>query len=257
MRVFTIVTIATAVGAFILFSKIMKEQLASAHRRLGISGRFFKKLTTNVLFANGLAFHELLQFLEIFVRIEGNAKALAAISAGASCFLVISFKAFGNVVVDDESHIGLVDAHAKGDGSHNHIDVFFKKSILGVATHLGIQSCVIGARIDVVGAKHLGEFFHAFAREAVDDTTHMRVTLDESDDVVIHFSRLLSHFVVEVGAIKRAFILECIGDSQILFDVHAHLVGGSGCECDDGHLTNFIDDGAKFAIFRAEIVSPL
>ena len=128
------------------------------------------------------------------------------ISAGASCFLVISFKAFGNVVVDDESHIGLVDAHAKGDGSHNHIDVFFKKSILGVATHLGIQSCVIGARIDVVGAKHLGEFFHAFAREAVDDTTHMRVTLDESDDVVIHFSRLLSHFVVEVGSIKTSFL---------------------------------------------------
>ena len=164
MRVFTIVTIAAAFRAFILFSKVMKEQLTSAHSRLGICGRLFEKLTTNVLFANGFTFHKFLQFLEIFIRIEGNAEALAAITASASGFLVISFKAFGNVVVDDEAHIGFVDAHTKGDGGHNHVDVFFEKGVLRVASQLCIQSCVVSRGFDVVSAQHLCELFHAFTR---------------------------------------------------------------------------------------------
>ena len=71
----------------------------------------------------------------------------------------------------------------------------------------------------------------------------MGVTFDEFDDIIVYFSCLLSHFIIEIWAIEGAFKLKCIGYSLILFDVYAHFISGSCSECDDGHRSYFIDDG--------------
>ena len=47
---------------------------------------------------------------------EQQAIAREAVATGAAGFLIVAFDVFGQVVVDDPADVGLVDAHAEGDG---------------------------------------------------------------------------------------------------------------------------------------------
>ncbi len=47
---------------------------------------------------------------------EQHAFAGQAVAAGAAGFLVVALDVFGQIVMDDEADVGLVDAHAEGDG---------------------------------------------------------------------------------------------------------------------------------------------
>ena len=55
-----------------------------------------------------------------------------AVAAGAAGFLVVGFEALGQVEVGDEAHVGLVDAHAEGDGG-DHDDAVLAQEALLVA----------------------------------------------------------------------------------------------------------------------------
>ena len=125
----TVVTVV-AVVLRIFFTEIMQQHLPSADGRLGVCGRLSQQLSADVLFGYRLALHELIQFLQVFLRIKRNTQTFAAISSGASRFLVIAFQGFGNVVVDDEAYIGFVDAHTKSNGGHNDVNLLHQEIIL-------------------------------------------------------------------------------------------------------------------------------
>lgn len=44
-------------------------------------------------------------------------------SWGRGAHLVVAFKGFGQRVVDDKAHVGLVDAHTKGNGGSDDLDL--------------------------------------------------------------------------------------------------------------------------------------
>jgi hypothetical protein len=46
--------------------------------------------------------------------------------------------------VGDEAHVGLVDAHAEGDGGHHHDAVLAQEAVLVAAAHVGVQAGVVG-----------------------------------------------------------------------------------------------------------------
>ena len=50
---------------------------------------------------------------------KSNRFRLLGIASGAAGFLVKVHHGFGNRVMNDESDVGLVDAHAEGDGRHH------------------------------------------------------------------------------------------------------------------------------------------
>ena len=83
--------------------------------------------------------------------IKGYAYALATVAPRTSCFLVIALQAFGYVVVYDEAHVGLVDAHAKSYGGHNHVDAFHEEVVLRLRSGGRVEASMIGCRLDVVG----------------------------------------------------------------------------------------------------------
>ena len=136
----------------IFFSEIMQQQLAAANGAFGIGCGFFKQLLANLLFCERLAFHELLEFLKVFVRIESDALPFAPVAPGATRFLVLAFKALGNVVVDNEANVGLVNAHAEGNRGNNHVDALHDEVVLRLRAHGGLHAGMIGFRLDVVGA---------------------------------------------------------------------------------------------------------
>lgn len=72
-------------------------------------------------------------------------------------------------MVDDETHVRLVDAHAEGNGSHNDIDFFHKELVLVFLTGLAVQTCMIRQGLDAVDGERFGQFFNLFAAEAIHD----------------------------------------------------------------------------------------
>ena len=101
-------------------------------------------------------------------EIENAARALA-VAAGAPGFLVVALERFRQVVVHDPAHIGLVDAHAKGDGGDDHLRVVANERFLVVATRVGIETGVIRQCPDAIALQLRGELIDALAREAIDD----------------------------------------------------------------------------------------
>ena len=53
-----------------------------------------------------------------------------AVASGASGFLIIGLDAFRQIEMGDETHIGLVDAHAERDGGNDHHTVLVDEAIL-------------------------------------------------------------------------------------------------------------------------------
>ena len=235
----------------------MEQHLASAYRCLGVCGSLLQQLLADVLFCHGLALHEFLQLLQVFVGVESDAYTFASVASCASRLLVVALKAFRYVVVYHEAHIGFVDAHAEGYGSHDYVDALHEEVVLRLRACCRVESGMVGSGFYVVGFQHGCQFFHLLARDAVDDTALARVLFYEFYYLFVDVVRLLAHLVVEVGTVERALKLLCVGDAETFLYVHAHLVGGSGCECYDWCCANLVDCGAYVAILGAEVVSPL
>ena len=157
----------------------------------------------------------------------------------------------------DEAHIGLVDAHAEGDGSHDDIYLLHEEVILSLRAQGRLQSCMVAGRLDIVGTQNLRQVLHLLPRQTIDDAALTRVLLHETDDVLVYLARLRSHLIVEVRTVERALELHGIEDAQVLLDVRPHLVSSRCREGDDRSLTNLVDDRAYATILRTEVVSPL
>ena len=61
---------------------------------------------------------------------EQQAFARQTIAAGAAGFLVVALDVFRQIVVNDETHVGFVDAHAEGDRRADDADFVAQKSFL-------------------------------------------------------------------------------------------------------------------------------
>ena len=70
-----------------------------------------------------------------------------AVAAGAAGLLVVALDALGQVEVRDEAHVGLVDAHAEGDGRDHHDAVLAQEAVLVLRARVrGVQAGVVGQR---------------------------------------------------------------------------------------------------------------
>ena len=128
------------------FAKIIEQYLAPAARRFAVGEQR----------GQALRFEDLLAFAGARL---GDARVLQgdilhavghpgfgrfAVAAGAAGFLVVGLDAFGQVEVGDETDVGFVDAHAKGDrGAHD--QAFFAQEAALVGGALG------GGQAGVVG----------------------------------------------------------------------------------------------------------
>ena len=254
-RMQAVVAVLAVVG-FIFLAEIVEEHASAADRGLGVGSCLLQQLSADVLFSHGLSLHEFLEFAYVARCVEGDAFTFSSVAPCAPCFLIVSFEALGYIVVDYESHVRLVDAHAEGYCGHDDVDLVHDEIILCLRARRCVHTGVIGSCVDVVGSQYLGQFLNFPPREAVNDAALARVLLDELYDILVDILRLWPYFVVKVRAVERAAELCGVGHPQVFLDVVAHLVGSSGCEGDDWCHANLVDYWAYAPVFRPEVVPP-
>jgi hypothetical protein len=64
--------------------------------------------------------------------------------------LVVALQALGNVVVDHEAHVRLVDTHPEGDGGHDHVHLLHQELVLVLGALVGVHASMVGQGLDPV-----------------------------------------------------------------------------------------------------------
>ena len=82
--------------------------------------------------------------------VEQEAFTGQSVPPGPARFLVIAFDVLGQIVMDDETDIGFVDAHAEGDRRADDPHLIPQECILIVRTFFGGQPSMVGQRLDAV-----------------------------------------------------------------------------------------------------------
>ena len=104
----------------------------------------------------------------------------------------------------DEAHVGLVDAHAEGDGGDHHHAVLAQEAVLVRCAHLGVQAGVVGQRVDALPASQLGGLLDPLARLAVDDAGVARVLARDEAQQLRRGSFFSTIRVADVGPVEAA-----------------------------------------------------
>ena len=154
------------------------------------------------MLGDGLAFKEFLELLKVFAAIESDALSFASVTSCTSCLLIVAFEALGDVVVDDVTDVGLVDAHTKGDGGYDDIDFLHKEIVLRLGADSGFHAGVVGGSGDVVGTEDFSQFFHFLSRQAIDDARLAGIHLNKANDVTVDVLGLRTYLVVKVGTVE-------------------------------------------------------
>ena len=254
-----VVAVATVVLAVFL-AEIAQNIHASAHGTFCIRHNFLDQLASHLLFGDVLVGEELVQSLNVVFGIESDAFAFAAVASGTSCFLIVAFKAFGYVVMYHETHIGFVNTHTEGYGSHYYIDLLHEELVLVFGTGFCIESCMIWQRFDAVDHQQFGQILDTFSCEAIDNSALVRILFYESYYLFVQhkrFGRFRPHLVVQVGPVKAGNEYLGILHLQILDDVLLHFGCGRSREGKYRYVVvDHIDGTAQAAVFGAEVMPP-
>ena len=86
-------------------------------------------------------------------RVEQDAVARLAVTAGAADLLRERFQRARHVAVNHEPDVALVDAHTERNGRHNDKRAAFLERFLALVADVVLEPCVIGLSVDSVLAK--------------------------------------------------------------------------------------------------------
>ena len=87
----TVITVTTIILVVIL-TEIVEQHLSAADGCLCIGRCLYEQLATDILFSHRLALHELIQFLQIFIRIESQTDTFTTVTTGTTCLLIITLQ---------------------------------------------------------------------------------------------------------------------------------------------------------------------
>ena len=191
----------SAVLGFVILAEIVQQQLSAARVGLGIGDSLDEQLLSDLLLGDRLALHELLQLLYVLITIECYALSLSSVTACSSGLLIISLDALRDVVMDDETHIRLVDAHSECYRRHNDVNLLHQEPVLILRPCLRIKTGMVWRRLDAVDVQQFRKLFHLLSAEAVDDARLAGILSYVLDDVPLRV-RLVPYFIVKVGPVE-------------------------------------------------------
>jgi hypothetical protein len=94
---------------------------------------------------------------------SGSKVTGSTFAAGPAGLLIITLERLWQIVVHDPAHIGLVDAHAEGDGCDDHLRIVAYECILVVAPRYRIETRVVRQRTDAIALQLRRKFIDALA----------------------------------------------------------------------------------------------
>ena len=131
-----------------------------------------------------------------------------AVASGAAEFLVVGFDVAGQVGVGDVAHVGLVDAHAEGDGGdHDHAVPGHEGILIGLALGL-VHAGVVGQGGNAVPLQQQRRRLGLLARQAIDDAALAAVFGRDRQQLFLPVA-LERHREPDVGPVEA--VDECLG----------------------------------------------
>ena len=127
-----------------------------------------------------------------------------AVAAGAAGLLVVALDVLRQVEVGDEAHVGLVDAHAEGDGRDHDDAVFAQEAILVALAHVGVEAGVVRQGGDALLDQPGRGLVDLLARLAVDDAGLAGVLVAQEGEQLVARLVLLDHRVADVRPVEAA-----------------------------------------------------
>ena len=206
--------------------------------------------------------------LHVVRRVEQHATRRLPIPPGAACLLEIVLQRAGDVGVDHEAHVRLVDAHAEGVGRRDRAqgaaDEALLHVLLGLRRHTGVKML----RRHVLQLQELRHLLAPPARRAIDDGAAGGVLRQIGLQHLMDVGELLAtrgrdHLVAEVAALgaaveDREFDAELL--AEVPGDVLAHVgLRGRGQAQQRRYRPGsslLADEAAHITVVGAEVVAP-
>ena len=168
----------------------------------------------------------------------------------------------GRIGVDDEADVGLVDAHAEGDGRHHH------RAVLGLRKRfepLGRARPCPGRRdrpcaVDAGVAQGLGQLLGAVARAGIDDARPAAAARATSSMHAASSARGRCPCARPRAAVRAGEAVDELGgvlEAQLGADVVAGAGVGGGGDRQARHAGEQLGQPAQRAVVGAEVVAPL
>src|SRR6266851_3050154 len=180
------VVAAGAIGFGEGLAEIVEQRGAAAFGAFRVLGDLLQLFAGDLLFLEiGLFVDELGVFHDIARAEQQEAFAGQAIAARAASFLIIAFDVFGQIVVDDEADVRLVDPHAEGDGRADHAHVVAQKQFLVFGTLPRGESGVVRPGRHALLDQSLGHALGALAALAIDDAAFPGPGADEFEHLLV------------------------------------------------------------------------
>lgn len=128
---------------------------------------------------------------EVVLVIEEVAETVLAVAAGSADFLVIGLEGAGDLVVDEESDVFLVDSHAEGVCREDETLLAFLEGDLLLFSFFGGKFAVVDHGVDPSALEDLFEGFKVFDQGEVDDAGAFHAVEDFKNDflffcIVLH-----------------------------------------------------------------------
>ncbi len=179
------------------------------------------------------------------------------VAPSAAGLLVVALHALRQIQVRDETHVGLVDAHAEGNGGHHHHAVFLDEPVLPLLALGGGEAGVIGERVDAVVDQHLRRLLHRPARETVDDPALAAMLVADETQQLAARIVLAGDGVADVRAVEALHELARVLQLQARDDLAPRGGVGRGRERDARYAGVTFSEHRELQVFGAEVVPPL
>ncbi len=118
-----VVAVGAVVG-FVRFAEVVEQRFAATGQLVfRIADNGIQMSNRDAFFIAFFLVDEIVDLGDIRIAVKQGAVRGQTIAPRAPDFLIITFDALGQIVVDDKAHVRLVDAHPKGDGGDDDLRV--------------------------------------------------------------------------------------------------------------------------------------
>ena len=192
----------------------------------------------------------------VSIGIEEDALGGQSVPSGPPCFLVVAFQVFWQVVVDHETYVRLVDAHAEGDGRHHYGSLVADEPVLHGAACFRFQPSMVCLCPEASPGEGMGHFFRGLAGNTVDNGRLAAVFFQQGQQRVQRMAFELDG-VGQVGTVEAGDEHPGFPETQLRQDVFPYRLGSGGREGNGGSVGANFPQRFQFTIGRAEVMTPV
>ena len=181
-----------------------------------------------------------------------------SVAPGAANLLVVAFEGRGQPGVNHGADVGLVDAHAEGDGGHDDLQFAGLKGGLHALAGRRIKARVVSRRGNARRDSSVGQLLGSFARGGVDDgRTPRRIGQQAADRLRPLRHGKLDHLNGQIVAPEAVDELGRLHHPQLRQNVGLHRRRGRGRQRQHRRRTQRGQVLAQHPVIGAEVVAPL